>query len=434
MTANRIGIDFSQDYFDLILANTEGQPISPVKRFRHDRLGSQGALAYVLSVCQAHPADQVWIGGEATGLLWWHLYQQWATDEMLDKYHPVFHLLNPAHVKGFRRASAQQDKTDGKDARLIVRYLGIPDQDLHIWQPDAQAWVLRFLTRTRFRLAHLLASAKLQAYNMLYLKASAYRQVTPFSDVFGHTSLEVLRSYPSLEPMLAVPLEDLAAELDQLAHHHLPDPSHNAGKLKEIARRSYPIDPQVAASVHFCLLRWLELIETLEKQLRTCDRTLALQCADDGDIQHLQAIGGIGATFAAGLVAELRPTQRFFIDDHLDLHTGLRRPHTLAQAQAAAAKLAGLWWPRSQSGNFEAQDRHLPRACNPYLRYYLVEAANHVREYVDDYRLFYDRKFSEATKHHHRRAIVLTARKLLRLVFALLHKHQAYQPRRLRRS
>ena len=50
------------------------------------------------------------------------------------------------------------------------------------------------------------------------------------------------------------------------------------------------------------------------------------------------------------------------------------------------------------------------------------------------YGQFYSRKFAEAKKHHHRRAIVLTARKLLRLVFALLHKHQAYQPRRAAHS
>ena len=39
MTANRMGIDFSQDYFDLCLADSNGQPIT-TKRFSHDRPGS----------------------------------------------------------------------------------------------------------------------------------------------------------------------------------------------------------------------------------------------------------------------------------------------------------------------------------------------------------------------------------------------------------
>jgi len=430
MTANRIGIDFSQDYFDLCLADSNGQPIT-TKRFTHDQPGSQAALNYILPLCQAHPADQLWVGGEATGLLWWHLYQQWAQDDELAQLHPVFHLLNPAHVKGFRRSTARQDKTDPKDARLITRYLGVPDQELHIWEPDAAYWSLRFLTRTRFRLAHLLASYKLQAYNMLYIKASAYRQVMPFSDVFGRISLEFLRRYPCLEEVLQLPVPDLAAQLTHIpGYTRLPDPAQNASRLEQVARLSYPVDPQVLDSVNFLLNRWFDLIEGLEKEIHTLDRFIAQQCASDLDIQNLDRIGGISVVFAAGLAAELRPLERFFIDDKLDPQTGRRQPRTSAQAQAAAAKLAGLWWPANQSGKFSAEDRHMPNACNAYLRYYLVEAANHVREYVDEYRQYYDRKYQEATKHHHRRAIVLTARKLLRLVFALLHTHQAYQPGR----
>lgn len=430
MTANRIGIDFSQDYFDLCLADSEGQPITS-KRFTHDRLGSQAALAYILPLCQARPADQLWIGGEATGLLWWHLYQQWGQDGELAQLHPVFHLLNPAHVKGFRSATSRQDKTDSKDARMIARYLGVPDQELHVWEPDAPYWGLRFLTRARFRLAHQLASYKIQAYTILYIKASAYRQVMPFSDVFGRTSLAFLRSYPCLEDFVQMPLQDLAAQLNLLpGSAHLPDPDQNASKLAQVARRSYPVDPQVLDSANFILNRWFDLIEVMEKQLRTFDRFIAQQCANDLDIHNLDSIDGISLIFAAGLAAELRPLERFFADDKLDPTTGRRQPHTSAQAQAAAAKLAGLWWPANQSGKFSAEERHMPNACNAYLRYYLVEAAQHVREYVHEYAEYYERKYKEATKHHHRRAIVLTARKLLRLVFALLLKHQAYQPGR----
>jgi transposase len=430
MTANRIGIDFSQDYFDLIVANAEGQPITAAKRFVHDRQGSQEALNFVIPLCQAHPAERVWIGGEATGLLWWHLYQQWALDPHLAELNPQFYLLNPAPVKGFRKSAPRQDKTDAKDARLITRYLGIPDQELHAWQPDAEFWALRFLTRARFRLAHQLARFKLQAYNMLYIKASAYRQIQPFSDVLGKTSIEILRRYPSLDALACLPLEELSAELDRVGHGRLADPDENVRKLQQVARHSYPLHPQVSKNIHFILGHLLDMIETVEKKLKAFDSFIAEQYADNLDIAHLDAIGGIGLVYASGLVAELYPTQRFFLDDKLDLHSGLIKPRSMHQAQAAAAKLAGLWWPRNQSGNFDAQDRRLPHACNPYLRYFIVEATNHVRENVAEYGQYYARKFAESKKHPHRRAIILTARKLLRLVFVLLHNHQAYQPRR----
>jgi hypothetical protein len=41
---------------------------------------------------------------------------------------------------------------------------------------------------------------------------------------------------------------------------------------------------------------------------------------------------------------------------------------------------------------------------------------------------YYDRKFREVTRHQHRRALLLTARKLVRLIDSLLRSGQIYRP------
>ena len=69
-------------------------------------------------------------------------------------------------------------------------------------------------------------------------------------------------------------------------------------------------------------------------------------------------------------------------------------------------------------------DRRLARERNPYLRYWLVQAAHTLQLYQPDYAAFYWRKFNETRHHQHKRALILTARKAVRLVFALLHKGQ----------
>lgn len=430
MSANRLGIDFSQDYFDLVLADATGRLISPVKRYTHDRPGSQQACDYVLSLCQQHPADQLWIGGESTGLLWWHLFQSWATDPQLAELSPAFFLLNPQAVKQFRKATAHTDKTDPQDARLIVRYLGLPDHQLPLWFPDAASWPLRFLTRYRCRLSHQLASLKLQALSILYIKSSAFHLCQPFNDPFGAASQKILARYPTLDGLAQAPLEDLAQQLDEWGRQKFADPLQTAHQLHATAQRSYPISDPLAQTVQFILDGLLKLIQTYQAQIKRCDHYLAEYFSDDLDLAHLDAIPGIGPATAAGLAAEMRPTQRFFLADKFDLQHGVYRPRTLRDAQAAVAKIAGLWWPRKQSGQYDSPERHLPRACNPYLRYYLVEAAQHVREHVAEYGQFYQEKYREVPKHQHRRALLLTARKLARLVFALLHRHEAYQPRR----
>ncbi len=66
------------------------------------------------------------------------------------------------------------------------------------------------------------------------------------------------------------------------------------------------------------------------------------------------------------------------------------------------------------------------RAGNPYLRYYLGEAANSVRKHIPEYAEYYAKKYAEVSKHQHKRALALTSRKFVRLVFGLLVKNQLY--------
>jgi hypothetical protein len=42
----------------------------------------------------------------------------------------------------------------------------------------------------------------------------------------------------------------------------------------------------------------------------------------------------------------------------------------------------------------------------------------------NEYATYYQRKYHEVSKHQHKHALILTARKAVRLIFALLHKGQ----------
>jgi hypothetical protein len=64
------------------------------------------------------------------------------------------------------------------------------------------------------------------------------------------------------------------------------------------------------------------------------------------------------------------------------------------------------------------------------LRYYLIEAAERVRVRDPQFRAFYARKYATATHHPHKRALVLTARKLTSVIYGLLTRGQLYDERR----
>lgn len=121
----------------------------------------------------------------------------------------------------------------------------------------------------------------------------------------------------------------------------------------------------------------------------------------------LKSIPGIGPVWAAGMLSEIGDINAFHSSD-------------------ALAKYVGLTWRKNDSGDFSSEDNPITKAGNTYLRDYLGEAANSVRRHIPEYGEYYAKKYAEVTKHQHKRALALTSRKFVRLVFGLPVKKQLY--------
>lgn len=94
--------------------------------------------------------------------------------------------------------------------------------------------------------------------------------------------------------------------------------------------------------------------------------------------------------------------------------------------QASVAKYAGLTWRKKQLDNFTADNTFLTKIGNKYLRYYLLEASASIIRNTLEYLDYYHKKYGEALVHKHKRALALTKRRLVRLIFALLLNNQPY--------
>ena len=100
-------------------------------------------------------------------------------------------------------------------------------------------------------------------------------------------------------------------------------------------------------------------------------------------------------------------------------------------SQESLAKYAGLVWCENQSGNYRADDTPMFKAENAHLRYYLLEATSHVKSHCQEFTVFYQKKYAEMKTHQHKRALALTSRKFIQLIFGLLAKHQLYSSNRV---
>lgn len=422
-----LACDFSADRLDVALHAPDGQWAFTHRAYDNNWPGFLALKQDVLTLlAQDESVARLVAVGESTGLYWWHTFYHIATDPDFAPYQPQLALLNPMHVKHFRKALPQRDKDDPADAWLIDHFFQVNGGE-PFYHFNERYLPLRQLTRAYCRLVHTLAAEKAYCLTLVYLLASDYQRQQPFSDVFGVTSQHVLREYPDIAAIAAIPTDALAQSLRQVTQGRLPTPHENAARLQQAAVTSYPLAASLRPAVHATLTHTLDHIRFLEQQQLAYRQSILAELDVLPEALPLQQKAGFGAILAAGLLAEIQDTRRFLTGEKYDRRLKVRRPREYRDGQASVARMAGLWWPKNSSGRFEGQERHLARERNPYLRYWLVQAAYSLKGHQDEYAHYYWQKFSEVKKHQHKRALILTARKAVRLVFALLHKGQMAQ-------
>ena len=418
-----LSFDVSLDQLDVALRTNPTGWQWPHRAYPNNWPGFQQLKTELLAELGPAATVQLTAVAESTGPYWWPAFYHLAHDADLAGYQPRLAVLNPQHVKRFRKALPEQDKNDQLDPRLIDRYyqtIGVN----HFYQFNDRYLPLRFLTRAYARLVHCLAAEKAYLRSQLFLLASDYQRVEPFSDLCGATSLHLLDEWDDIQQLADRPLADLTAQLRLWSGHSLPQAEANAHRVQQAAGQSYPLPQPLLATLHPIVQMSIAHIRFLSDNQKTMHNLIEQQLAQlpeaDLALQH----PGLGPILVAGCLSEIQDTSRFISGTKFDRNLKRLRPRTYRDGQAAVAKLAGLWWPQHDSGRFQAQDRHLAQERNPYLRYWLVQAAHTLQHHDPDYAAFYRRKFNEVHAHQHKRAMVLTARKAVRLIFALLHKGQ----------
>lgn len=403
-----VGIDVSSEELEACLMNPEGDTLETVK-VKNDLHGASHLRDRIIAVSDKLTSSEIHIGLEATSVYSWHPAMFLHEDETLRKRKTKVFTINPKLIHKFREAYADLDKTDRIDAWIIADRLRFGRLTTTIVMQE-QYLALQRLTRMRFHLVHNLTREKQYFLQNLFYKCNAFRAEVD-SSVFGHAIMEMLSEKYSLDEMANMEVADLADYLKEKGKNRFPDPEHVALCIQKAARASYRLSKVVEDSIDIVLGTSIQSIRSIQAQLKELDKAIARILEGISDAKCLRSIPGIDLVYAAGILAEIGDIERF-------------------SDQAAVAKYAGLTWRKHQSGSFEAEDTKRIHSGNRFLRYYLVEAANSVKNRDPEFGEYYRKKYKEVSKHQHKRALVLTARKLVRLVDALLRNDQLYTPRR----
>ncbi len=399
-----VGIDVGSRNNAVYLMKPDGEKHSSF-RMQNNRGGAKMLTERIVSAIQAQGLEGVVIGMEATSIYGDSLVYALREDGKLGQYPRKIHVLNPKLVNKFKESYPELPKNDDVDAFVIADKLRFGRIGKEVYMDDYRYKALQTLTRARFYAVQDLTREKQRFANYLFLKCSGIAQDKDIANTSA-TTLALMERFETVDELAFADLDELTAFIDEKGRN-FADPAAKAKAIQAAARNSYRLPVTVNNSVNQAMAVSIATMRALEKQIKVLDKAIEQQFKIIPNT--LTSIPGIGKVYSAGIIAEICDIHRF-------------------RSQASVAKFAGLVWTQHQSGEFEAQDRKLIKSGNRFLRYYLLEAANSVRRCDSEFRRYYDLKYKEVNKHQHKRALALTARKLVRLVFRLLKDNRLYKP------
>ena len=349
---------------------------------------------------------------ESTSFYGVHIANYLSSCETLMPFYTHVYCINPKLVANYKKSYVGLGKNDAIDAFIIADFARVGRITSAPWR-GSQFLALKRLTRHRLHLVECMTREKTYLVSNLYLKFSELQMLEgddqPFCDIYGATSSSVLMEYFSPEEILDSSEEDLIAFLAKKSRNRIKDISKTADLLKKAARDSYRLDKALYEPLNVSIASSFNCIETFKREIKVIDNAIEkeIKGLNPNAFIILQSIDGIGPVFAGGIIAEIGDITAFHSSD-------------------ALAKYAGLTWKSNQSGDFDGEDTPMIKAGNRYLRYYLGEAANSMRKHNVEYGTYYRKKYNEVPKHQHKRALALTSRKFVRLVYGLLARNQLY--------
>jgi transposase len=383
----------------------------------NSRSGAEQLSAHICSAMEGSVFEAVVIAMESTSFYGLHLANFLSSDSGLLKHHPYVYCVNPKLIANYRKSFVGMDKTDTRDAFIIADFARVGRISTAPWR-GSQYLALQRLTRHRLHLVESAVREKQYMVANVFLKFSELailrKSGHPFASNYGATAEALLTEFYSPEDIVVMPMDELVGFLIDKSKNHIEKPVATAEILKRAAVESYRLDKVLYEPLNTAIASSFNCISAFDREIKIIGKAIDKQVRGLNTNEHqiLRSVPGIGPVFSAGILAEVGSITAF-------------------HSQDALAKYAGLVWLKKQSGGFEADDTPMSKAGNRYLRYYLIEAAGSVSRFVPEYRDFYQKKFAEAKTHQHKRALALTARKLVRLIYGLLAKDQLYSPNKV---
>lgn len=387
-----VGIDVAKVKHDCCILGPDGEVLKDSFTFANNRKGFEELLAAIQKALQGNSIDEVRAGLESTG----HYSTNLLAFLHSSGFEPV--VLNPLSVNLFRKSQTlRKTKTDKADARFIAAMLLTSAVSPHA-SVSYHIQELKVLTRNRYRLIGHRSNLKISLSRLLDV---VFPELSDLVWSINQKSVhQLLLELPNPQAIAHCRIDRLTNILSAGSHGKY-------GREKALTIRHAAVDSigSNSSAMAFELQQTIRLIQNIQAELDLLNRKI--EDAVETVETPLLTIPGISHTLAGIILAEVGDINRF-------------------QTPAQLLAFAGMEPSTFQSGKFNANKTPMVKRGSTYLRWAILQAARLVAMRDKTFRDYLLKKRQEG-KHFHV-ALSHVGKKLVRVIFHMLHTNRAFVP------
>ena len=387
-----VGIDVAKEKHDCCILGSNGEILKDSFTFTNSKKGFEELMAAILMAAPKRKLEEVRVGLESTG----HYSTNLVAFIRGNGIQPV--IFNPLSVNLFRKAQTlRKTKTDKTDARFIAAMLMTSDTNPHV-NVSYHIEELKVLTRNRSRMVGYRSKLKVSLNRLLDVV---------FPELNNLVWSTNQKSVHSLLLELPNPQAIARCRIDRLTNILQTGSNGRYKREKALLIRQAAVDSigSNSPSLAFELQQTIRLIKNVQTELELLDEQIASLV--DASKTPLLTIPGIGYVLAGIILSEIGAVQRFA---------------TPAQLLA----FAGMEPSTHQSGKFNASQTPMVKRGSTYLRWAILQAARLVAMRDKTFADYLNKKRQEGK--HFNVAISHVGKKLIRVIFHLLHNNWVFIP------
>lgn len=382
-----VGIDVSKDKFDACGIGERGEKVFVVSL----QMNKQGFEDLLLRLPKKNTVPLLF-GMESTASYHITLFSY-----LTAKGYQVA-IINPLLIANFAKLSLRKTKTDKKDAFTIAQFLMLQREAIVQHKASLRFTELRDLSRRREKLVNQMTAVK---NNIKRILSVIFPELEKITGIFTKSTLRLLKEYPSARAIREGGGDAVSDIFIDRSKGNRPRATITT--LMETAVSSVGV---TSPAKELIVRQEAAFLLHLEEQAQETTKLLKSLCDENmkKDMDILTSIKGIGEKTAMNFLVEMGGDVRAFENDK----------------KLIAA--AGLDPSTYQSGKYERTSR-ISKKGNRHLRRVIWLMARRVITSNELFRTHYYKRRKDGLPY--KMAVLATAHKLIRVMYAML-KHQTY--------